>query len=207
MQTMQTIQLTEAQVKELDEGGVVDLPASWDEFMAFLSETTYRAEYHNGRIIVMGLATFIHELLVGNLIALLKAVTKGTNFYVAGSNVGVMKADQSGYYNPDVTVVQGPPAFAADSRSIITNPFLLVEIFSESTAAYDYLHKLPKYVQIESIQAVVFVDPFASSVIVAERGEQPTVWTHTHYLNLTDLAKVGAFELPLKEIFADLPAV
>lgn len=205
MQTMQKIQLTEAQVTKLEAGGVVEIPASWDEFMEFLSETAYRTEYHNGHILVMGLAAFIHELLVGNLIALLKAVSKGKGFYVAGSNVGVLKADQSGYYNPDVTVVQGAPAFAANSNAIITNPFLVVEVFSESTAAYDYLHKLPKYVQIDSIQAVVFVDRFDTSVIVAERGNQPNVWTHTHYFKLTEVAKAGIFELPLTEIFADLP--
>lgn len=31
-------------------------------------------------------------------------------------------------------------------------------------------------------------------------------WLHTHYHRLTDLAKIDQFELPLSELFADLPA-
>lgn len=206
MQTIQKIQLTESQVAKLDAGGVVSIPASWDEFLDFLSETTYRIDYHNGHIIVMGLAAFIHELLVGRIITLLTLLSKGKGYYVAGSNVGILKTlGQKGYYNPDITVVKGLPAFAGDSNAIITNPFLVVEVLSESTATYDLHHKLPKYAQIESIQTVVFIDRFDYSVMVAQRTEQPNSWTNTYYYQLTDMAKVDQFELPLSEIFADLP--
>lgn len=204
--TIQTIQLTDAQVARLDAGGMVTIPASWDEFMEFLPESPYRTEYHNDHIIIMGLATFIHELLIGNLIALLKIASKGKGYYVAGSNVGVLKTiGKKGYYNPDVTVVKGLPAYSPGSDSIITNPFLVVEVLSESTAGYDLTHKMMRYKRIASMQGIVFVDPFDQSVMVVERTEQPTVWIQTDYENLTDLARVGQFELPLSEIFGDLP--
>ncbi len=89
--TIQTVQLTEAQVDKLDAGGVVSIAASWDEFMEFLPESTYRTEYHNDHIIIMGLAAFIHELLIGRIITLLTVLSKGKGYYVAGSNVGVLK--------------------------------------------------------------------------------------------------------------------
>ena len=112
-------------------------------------------------------------------------LSRGKGYYVAGSSVGVLKTPgKKGYYNPDVTVLKGLPAFAGDSDSIITNPFLLVEVLSESTAAYDLHHKLPKYAQIESIQTVVFVDRFDYSVMVAQRTDQPTIWTNTYYYQL-----------------------
>ena len=205
METIQKIQLTESQVAKIDAGGVVSLPASWDDFLDVLSETPYRAEYHNHHIILMGLAAFIHELLVGNIIALLKSLSKGKGYYVAGSNVGILKSAGKGYYNPDVTVVKGQPAFAAGSTAIITNPYLVVEVLSESTAAYDVYHKLPKYEQIESVQGVIFVDRFDQSVMISQRTDQPNAWLHTHYYQLTDLARIDLFELPLSELFADLP--
>ncbi len=66
-------QLTEKQVAKLESGGVVAIPGSWDDFMGFLHETRYRAEYHNGRIIIMGLAAFYHDVLVGDFFADLPA--------------------------------------------------------------------------------------------------------------------------------------
>ncbi|OIN60476.1 Uma2 family endonuclease [Arsenicibacter rosenii] len=206
METIQKIQLTDTQIAKLDAGGVVSIPATWDDFLEFLNEASYRTDYHNGHIIVMGLAGFIHELLVGRIITLLTLLSKGKGFYVAGSNVGVLKTQgQKGYYNPDVTVVKGLPTFAGDSNAIITNPFLVVEVISESTAVYDYQHKLLKYAQIESIQTVIIVDRFDQSVMVSQRTEEPAVWTNTYYYQLTDVANAGLFELPLSEIFADLP--
>ncbi|AQG78670.1 Uma2 family endonuclease [Spirosoma montaniterrae] len=203
--TAQKIELTEAQVAKLDAGRMVAIPASWDEFMDYLPDAPYRIEYHNNQIIFMGLAAFIHELLVGNIIALLKSVVKGKGFYVAGSNVGVLKREGRGYYNPDVTVVKGKPAFRSGSNAIITNPYLVVEVLSESTAAYDLSHKLPKYEQIDSLQEIVFIDRFELSVSTFRRTESPNVWTQTNYYQLTDVARIDLFDIPLQEIFADLP--
>ena len=130
-------QLTLKQLSKLESGGVVAIPASWDDFMDFLHETRYRAEYHNGRILIMGLAAFYHEVLISAVSYILSGLLKGKGYYVAGSNVGVLKEEGKGYYNPDITVVKGKPAFRGNSTAIITNPYFLVEILSESTAAYD----------------------------------------------------------------------
>ncbi len=204
--TIQQIQLTDAQVARLDAGGMVAIPASWDDFMEFLPDSPYRTEYHNDQIIIMGLAAFIHELLVGRIITLLTNLSKGKGYYVAGSNVGVLKTiGKKGYYNPDVTVIKGVPAYFPGSDSIITNPFLVVEVLSESTADYDLIHKMIRYKRIASMQGLVFVDRTDQSVMVVERTDTPTVWIQTDYENLTDIARVGQFELPLSEIFGDLP--
>ena len=139
------------------------------------------------------------------MISLLTVVSKGSGYYVAGSNVGVQKTTGKGYYNPDVTVVKGQPAFVSGSNAIITNPYLVVEIFSESTAAYDLYYKLPKYEQIDLLQGVTFVDRFDQSVMIAERTDKPNAWLHTHYYNLTDVAKLDRFTFLLSDLFADLP--
>lgn len=197
--------LTNAQLTRLEAGDAVAVTASWAEFMAFLPTSPYRTEYHNGQIIIMGLAAFIHEVLIGNLIALLKAAYSGSPFFVAGSNVGVLKSDRKGYYNPDITVVKGRPLFWAGSNAIITNPYLVVEVLSESTANYDLGHKLPKYEQIDSVNEVVFVDRFNSSVSTFRRTETPNVWTQTNYYSATDLVQIDHFTISLSAIFANLP--
>lgn len=91
----------------LDAGEMVSIPALWEEFESFLAETNYRAEYHNDHIIIMGLARFIHEVLVRNIIYLLKGFYLSNPFYVAVSNVDLRRDGKRRHYNGDVVVVKG----------------------------------------------------------------------------------------------------
>ncbi|MBC7892796.1 MAG: Uma2 family endonuclease [Sphingobacteriaceae bacterium] len=206
MGVAEKIRLTEAQEAILAQGGVVAIPATWEEFWEFLQETEYRAEYHNEKIIVMGLAAFVHEVLVGQLITLLSNFYKGTEFLVAGSNVGV-KTDghKQGYYNPDVTVVKGLPQFWEKSIAVITNPYLVVEVLSESTYHYDLQHKLAKYEKLESVFEVAFIDRFHREVQTFRRTDNPKVWTQTFFTQPVDVVSFGVCWVGLGEIFEGLP--
>jgi Uma2 family endonuclease len=203
-----SIQLTDAQTDKLYAGQSLWIRASWDEFEEFLPTTPYRVEYHNGHIIIMGLARFIHEVLVGRMLILLAQLYKGNRFFVAGSNVGLPKASNpKGHYNPDVVVVKGQPVYQKGSNALIENPYLVVEVLSESTVAYDLTHKLFRYMAMPTIQIIVFVDRFTESgaVITHHRTETPNVWTETYYADPNDVVLIDGQPILLKEIFADLP--
>ncbi|QMW01880.1 Uma2 family endonuclease [Spirosoma foliorum] len=205
MQALEKVRLSDKQVMGLETGKLVAVPASWEEFEEFLLETDYNIEYHNGQIIIIGLATFIHELLVSQLIFLLKGFYTGKQIYVAGSNAGIRKEGRKGHYNGDVLVVKGNPVFEGKSRSIITNPYMIVEILSESTFNYDLGAKRRKYEQMDTVQELVFIDPFDREVIVCRRTEQANVWTETAYTVLDELINIDGLQIPLKEVFANLP--
>lgn len=205
MQALEKIRLSDEQVKLLEDGELVAIPASWEEFEDFLPETDYRVEYHNGEITIMGLAAFIHELLVSQLIYLLKGFYASKPIYVAGSNAGIRKDGRKEHYNGDVLVVKGKPVYQGKSRSIITNPYLVVEVLSKSTLNYDLGAKRRKYEQMNTVQEIVFVDPFDQEVIVVRRTEQINVWTETAYTQPDQFVNMDGFEVPLKEIFANLP--
>ena len=205
MQILEKIRLSDEQVATLETGDLVFIDASWEEFAEFLTETDYRVEYHNGQIVVMGLAAFIHELLVIRLGHLLTGFYLGKPFYVAGSNAGIRKDGRKGHYNGDVLVVKGKPVFQEKSRSIITNPYLVVEILSESTLNYDLGAKRRKYEQMDTLQEIVFVDPFDKEVIVCRRTEQANVWIETAYRLPESLVNIDGFDVKMEEIFANLP--
>jgi Uma2 family endonuclease len=205
MQVLEKVRLSDEQVKLLEADELVFIDASWEEFEEFLAETDYRAEYHNGQIVVMGLATFIHELLVSQINYLLTGYYLGRPFYVVGSNAGIRKDGKKGHYNADVLVVQGKPIFQGKSRSVITNPHLIVEILSESTLNYDLGAKRRKYEQMDTLQEIVFVDPFDKEVIVCRRTEQVNVWIETAYRSPEQIVNIDGFQLPLQKIFANLP--
>ncbi|MEJ7710756.1 MAG: Uma2 family endonuclease [Pyrinomonadaceae bacterium] len=61
------------------------------------------------------------------------------------------------FHYPDVSVVCGEAQFADKNKDVLVNPMLVVEVLSESTAAYDRGKKFQSYQQIESLQEYVLV--------------------------------------------------
>ncbi len=208
MLVAEKINLTEEQEDILEAGGVVVIPAEWDDFDEFVHRTQYRVTYHNGNIIIIGFATLTHEVLVGQLIFLLKSFYVGKpGYYVAGSNVGIRKLSKKGHYNADVVVIKGQPDYYKSSKSIITNPFLIAEVLSKSTAAYDTTDKLMAYQKMESVHIVVFVSQLEFDVTVFTRTAQPGVWQEIIYTDPTDIVRIDELAVPMSEVFTGLPQV
>lgn len=205
MQVVEKVRLSDEQAAVLEAGEPVLISASWEEFDEFLTETDYRADYHNGQIIIMGLATLIHELLVIRLGYILTGFYLDKPIYVAGSNAGIRKEQKKGHYNGDVLVVKGKPVYQGKSRSIITNPYLIIEVLSESTSNYDLGAKRRKYEQMETVQEIVFVDPFDREVLVCRRTEQANVWLETTYAQSNNDVVIDGNTVSLDTIFANLP--
>lgn len=205
MDVLEKIRLSDEQVAVLETGELVTISASWEDFEEFLTETDYRVEYHDGQIVIMGLAKFIHEVLVGRIIYILAGFYLNEPVYVAGSNAGIRKEEKRGHYNGDVLVVKGKPAYLGKSRSIITNPFLIVEVLSKSTLNYDLGAKRRKYEQMETVREIVFVDPIDREVLVCRRTEQPNAWLETTYRQPDDTVMIDGNPVLLDTIFASLP--
>jgi Uma2 family endonuclease len=206
MELLEKIALSESQIQKIEQGGVVTVEASWDEFMDFLQETTYKAEYSNGKIIILGLASAIHEFLVGYMITLLNIHYQFKGILVFSSNLGVKTNDQRGYFNPDVTVVKGDLEFYKQSNAIILNPFLVIEVLSEGTHQYDLNEKLYKYQSMKSIHEVVFVDRFDKVVVKFQKTDHPKVWTETIYDEENPDILIDTMKVKLNDIFDKIDA-
>ncbi len=206
MELLEKITLSEVQIQKIEQGGIVKIEATWDEFMDFLEETTYKAEYNNGKIIIIGLASAIHELLVGYMITLLNIHYQFKVYLVFGSNLGVKTKDQRGYFNPDVTVVKGQLEFYNQSTAIILNPYLVVEVLSEGTYQYDLNEKLYKYQSMKSIHEVIFVDRFDKVVVKFQKTDNPKVWTETIYDHENPEILIDTMNVKLNDIFDKIEA-
>jgi Uma2 family endonuclease len=206
MELLEKITLSESQIQKIEQGGVVRIDASWDEFMDFLEETTYKAEYNNGRVIIMGLASAIHEYLVSWITTLLNIHYQRNEYFVFSSNLGVKTNDQKGYFNPDVTVVKGKLEFYNQSSAIILNPYLVVEVLSEGTYQYDLNEKLYKYQSMKSIHEVIFVDRFDKVVVKFQKTENRKVWTETIYDEENPDILIDTMNVKLNDIFDKIDA-
>ena len=201
MELLEKIILSESQIQKIEQGGFVKIEATWDEFMDFLEETTYKAEYSNGKIIIMGLASAIHEFIVSYTITLLVNHYQFNGFNVFSSNLGVKTNDQKGYFNPDVTVVKGKLEFYNQSTAIILNPYLVVEVLSEGTYQYDLNEKLYKYQSMKSIHEVIFIDRFDKVVVKFQKTDNRKVWTETIYDEENPDILIDTMNVKLNDIF------
>ena len=169
----------------------------------------YKSEYYGGEIYAMSGGTPEHSMITSNINRELGNALKGSNCFVFDSNlqVRIEAADQSVY--PDVMVICGPRQAYQDRRHVVTNPTLVVEVLSESTAGYDRGLKFQSYGKLPSLQEYVLVEQVHPMVEIFRQNEQG-LWVLHRYQGLHAEAifqSVGA-TIPLKEIYygIDFPA-
>jgi Uma2 family endonuclease len=186
----------------------IRIPASFNEYLKWVDKCPVNVEYLNHDIILMGNASYYNEQLVAEVIFCLKIICKRLkNYTVLGSNIKihiphVLNPED---FNADVSVVRGEPDFVElksgkKSNARITNPTLIVEITSKSTAAYDFGDKLRAYKKIPSVEQIIYIDQYEKAVTVYERrGLQH--WDLKDYTQLKDEFLIFGEKLSLQEIY------
>ncbi|WP_353484347.1 Uma2 family endonuclease [Haliscomenobacter sp.] len=180
---------------------VVRIPASEVEYFAVADQLPFKVEYQYSEIITMGLASYFHEIIVANWIFILRSIL-ADEFTVLGSNSGIqIPKFEGGYYLPDVMVVKGEPVFKPNSTAIITNPYLIVDIHSPTTAQFDSDIKLPEYKQQDSLQQIIYVNQDRARVSSYRRTDQPNTWINQEFFSLEEVMQVEGQEVLIKDIY------
>lgn len=123
-----------------------------DEYLAMERASELRHEFLNGEVFAMGGASWNHGLINGNLAALLRARLKGKGCFVQTNDLRVQISATGLFAYPDLVVLCGQPVFADHEFDTLLNPRVLIEILSDSTAAYDRTTKFAHYRRLESLQ-------------------------------------------------------
>ncbi len=133
-------------------------------------------EYFEGAIYAMAGGTPEHAAIASNVITMLTNELRGSGCRVHSADLRVRVRASGLVTYPDITVICGPFEGDADDPSTATNPRLIVEVLSPSTAAYDRGEKLAHYKRIESLQAVILV-AYDSEQIEAYQRLDGTEWS------------------------------
>jgi Uma2 family endonuclease len=195
--------IKETILEELRTKEIVCIPASEEEYLDLASKLPFKVEYHNSEIITMGLASFWHETIIGNMIWILKNLfSDSEEYYVLGSNLGVqIPKFEGGYYMPDVLVVKGEPIFKANSTAIITNPYIIVEVLSKATEVFDITEKLHEYKSLPSLKQIIFVSQKELGLMNFLRSENPNIWLNQDFYNEDDRMQIDGKEIAVKDIY------
>lgn len=158
----------------------------------YANDDTHRYEYIDGQVYAMAGASRNHNILTVNLVSLLKSHLKATSCTPFVSDMKV-KANER-YYYPDVVV-----DCSQTSENILTQPVLIIEVLSNSTANIDRYVKLEDYQQIDSLQEYILVEQDFMVVTVYRKADD---WKASIYQKDDSfyLQSIG-LTLTLKEIY------
>ena len=160
-----------------------------------------RFEFYDGCIVAMAGASLRHELIVANLIAELRNALRDGPCAVLGSNVRTKLSESRSYVYPDVSVLCGEPELVDGAPDLLTNPTVVFEVLSKSTAAIDFDVKAKRYRKVASLQAYAFVAQTEPLVIVVERQGDEWALRDAAGLDAAFTVKGLRIEIPLAEVY------
>lgn len=175
---------------------------STEEYLDLETVAEYKNEYRDGQICPMAGGTANHNRIAGNFSASLNFALKGRRYDVFTNDLRLWIPQVRLYTYPDVMVVSGQLQFVEGRRDTITNPLIIAEVLSESTANYDQGEKFRLYRSIPTLQeyilisqAEMHVEQFAKTAdnkwILSEYDGQDTRLTLNHI----------EFQVSLKDIY------
>ena len=174
-----------------------------EAYLAWEDRQAEKHEYLRGEVFAMVGARREHVVVSGNLYAAFKQRLRGgpCQAYVADLKLRVEAVDA--FFYPDVMV-------SCDSRDhaagqFIAHPTLIVEVLSESTAAFDRGDKFAAYRTLPSLQEYVLVDIPSRRVESFRRTADHDWLFHEHRPDLGDchFPALGV-SIPFGEIFENV---
>lgn len=147
------------------------LRMSETEYLAFEDAQETRHEFSNGYVYAMTGGSLRHSVIIASTIAHMANQLDGKDCTVASSDLRLHIASKNAYRYPDVTVFCGEAITTKDRNDTITNPAILVEVLSPSTALVDYNSKLTEYTQIDSLNAYLIISQDEMKVDSYQRHE------------------------------------
>lgn len=132
------------------------VPMTAEEFLAWDEHETLKREFVRGEVFAMSGADEPHVVTTGNLYMLLRQHLRGSRCRVFMLDMKLRVAQADAYFYPDVMVTCS--TMDAAQPKIKSEPLLLIEVLSPSTAAYDRGDKFAAYRTLPSLQEYLLVD-------------------------------------------------
>lgn len=177
---------------------------SVEEYLELEDKNTMAYEYVAGRIYAMAEPSEAHEIIVDNLLVLLKAHVHGGPCRVHSAERRILfecRGDDIAY-RPDVWVGCGEKRNSAGV--LVGEPRLVIEVLSPSTARIDRREKAVAYREIPSLEECVLVAQKDAQVTIYRRAEEWNRIVMQSTGDVLELRSVG-LALPVAQIYRGVP--
>lgn len=169
-----------------------------DEFLAWEADQELKWEFDGFQPVATTGGTFAHAVIQGNLVRALNNRLAGTQCRAVGPDLKVLIGSSCRY--PDVLVTCTPTAPNAVAS---TDPVVIFEVLSASTASDDRTVKLAEYQSLPSVRRYVMLEQdrvFATVITRTDAG-----WNHA-FAGLDGtlaMSEIGV-EIPVAELYDGL---
>lgn len=141
---------------------------SVEEYLALDEHSPERLEYDGGYIYAMPGETGEHNDIVTNLLLALTPPARAKGCRIRHQNVKLQVSSHK-YYYPDLMILCGPRP--SDPR-IETDPCLIAEVLSPTTAYRDRGQKLNAYLKLSTLERYLLISPEERLVGVYVRSRE-----------------------------------
>jgi Uma2 family endonuclease len=173
-----------------------------EEYLAIERASETKHEYWYGEMYARAGGSPPHSLVINNIQAALSNILEEKDCLVFNAGLRVSVRWETLITYPDATVVCGEPKYIDEYRDTVTNPILVVEVLSPSTAVKDRGTKAFLYRQVASMCEILLVEP--SPVDVEHYWKLPN--GHWELETVTDPGAILKFpslacEMPVAKIY------
>lgn len=174
---------------------------SRDEFIAWESTQTEKHDYWHGEVFAMVGARRVHVVIALNIAARLKNHLRasGCQVFISDMQLEVEAADAVFY--PDVFV--SCDATDLKAERVLHHPKVIIEVLSETTAAYDRGDKFAAYRTLPSLQEFVLIDPDSHRIDLFRRTPESEWLLATRDAERGLILRSLDFEMPHAAVFED----
>ena len=188
--------------------GQISFPATWEEYLDLLETAEFRVEFDENEITTMGYASLNHEELVlrlGHLLANLfdeypnyRLFGSGRPVYIGGKKV----------YMPDIQVANDTPKLVEYSKGLDAhiNPWLIVEVLSQSTKSRDWNTKLTNYKKIPSVEYILYVQQDTAYISLFKRSAAGNFWENYDFDELDQSIEIDGKSILMGDIYRKILA-
>lgn len=144
------------------------------EYLVFEEKSETKHEFVNGKVYAMTGASWTHNVICLNTGASLNSQLKNKGCTAVVGDVRLKVESKVSHRYPDIMVVCGDPNFVDDRTDTISNPTLIMEVLSPSTALIDLNDKLHEYLKLASLKEYVIIAQHEARIeryLLHESGE------------------------------------
>lgn len=173
-----------------------------EAYLAWESEQNERHEYVNGEVFLMTGTTTAHNVICLNIASSLRDGLRGKPCRVYMADVKLRVDAANCFFYPDLMVTCS--ANDRQQSQVQSEPTVVIEVLSDSTAGYDQDTKFEAYRQLASLREYVLVAQDGARVMVYRRGEG-VEWI-LHPYGAGEVVSLPSLELaiPVDSIYEDV---
>ena len=172
------------------------------EYLAWEAEQTVRHEFVGSEVFAMAGAEDRHVTVCGNAYMALRQHLAGTPCRTFMSDMRLNVATLGSYFYPDIMVT----CSASDRASplVKSEPKLIIEVLSPSTAAYDRGLKFSHYRNLPSLQEYVLIDLDTRCTDCYRLGAEGLWVLHPFDIGQTVQLASVALDITAAQLFAEV---